>query len=291
VSCKFPHEGGKSEGDAAQGGVHGERNSLWYMPPQGNNQRVLHRYERYYDLYPWETQIAGQVHENVDSDIKKFNQYVKSQLDSLNARGQTTQDLLANLFKGYDEASDSTFRAYVAKKQDEYHDGVEIEPNHLMQLALYKYQTLLEGGKWNAPTKADEKIIALEAQLKKLGSKGTAKNPGRSGTMSYESFWLGWLTFKLLYTSTKPNKFYEPSWPIVSWLALEAIAEIRNAFLLLLKRKSAASEFALSESASLLETKRKSASKRISALQQKSASKRKSKSASKRKFASKWNAL
>jgi hypothetical protein len=56
--------------------------------------------------------------------------------------------------------------------------------------------------------------------------------------MSYESFWLGWLNFNLLYTSTKPNKFYEPSWPIVGWLALEAIAEIRNAFLLLLLKRS-----------------------------------------------------
>ena len=121
----------------------------------------------------------------VDSDVEKFNQYVKSQLDSLNARGQTTQDLLANLFKGYDEASDSTFRAYVAKKQDEYHDGVEIEPGHLMQLALNKYQTLVEGGKWNAPTEADEKIIALEAQLKKLGSKGTAKNPAKRKTQEH----------------------------------------------------------------------------------------------------------
>jgi hypothetical protein len=115
---------------------------------------------------------------SVDSDIEKFNQYVKSQLDSLNARGQTTQDLLANLFKGYEEASDNTFRAYISKKQDDYHDGVEIASDHLMQLALNKYRTLVEGGKWNAPTEADEKIIALEAQLKKLG-KGASTGTGK----------------------------------------------------------------------------------------------------------------
>lgn len=119
---------------------------------------------------------------SVDSDIEKFNQYVKSQLDSLNARGQTTQDLLANLFKGYEEASDNTFRAYISKKQDDYHDGVEIASDHLMQLALNKYRTLVEGGKWNAPTEADEKIIALEAQLKKMSTKNASTGkvtPGR----------------------------------------------------------------------------------------------------------------
>jgi hypothetical protein len=114
---------------------------------------------------------------SVDSDVEKFNEHVKNLMDSLNARGQTTQDLLANLFKGYDEASDNTFRAYVSKKQDDYHDGVEIAPDQLMQLALNKYRTLVEGGKWNAPTEADEKIIALEAQLKKLGGKGASKDP------------------------------------------------------------------------------------------------------------------
>jgi hypothetical protein len=113
---------------------------------------------------------------SVDSDVEKFNEHVKNQMDSLNARGQTTQDLLANLFKGYEAALDNTFRAYISKKQDDYHDGVEIAPDHLMQLALNKYRTLVEGGKWNAPTKADEKIIALEAQLKKLGGKNTSKD-------------------------------------------------------------------------------------------------------------------
>ena len=114
---------------------------------------------------------------SVDSDVEKFNEHVKNQMDSLNARGQTTQDLLANLFKGYDETSDNTFRAYISKKQDDYHDGVEIAPEHLLQLALNKYRTSVEGGKWNAPTEADEKIIALEAQLKKLGgTKVAGKN-------------------------------------------------------------------------------------------------------------------
>jgi hypothetical protein len=37
----------------------------------------------------------------VDSDIGRFNQYVKLLIQSLTARNQTTSDLLINLFKGY----------------------------------------------------------------------------------------------------------------------------------------------------------------------------------------------
>ena len=36
-----------------------------------------------------------------DSDIEKFNEYVIELENKLQARGQITQDLLVNLFKGY----------------------------------------------------------------------------------------------------------------------------------------------------------------------------------------------
>lgn len=116
---------------------------------------------------------------SVDSNIEKFNEHVKNLMDSLNARGEITQDLLANLFKGYEQASDQVFVAYMARKQDEYHDGLDMEPETLMLHALNKYQTLVEGGKWNAPTEADSKIIALEAQLKKLNKSPPKAAPGK----------------------------------------------------------------------------------------------------------------
>jgi hypothetical protein len=37
----------------------------------------------------------------VGNDIDKFNKYVQNLLEALNARGETTTDLLTNLFKGY----------------------------------------------------------------------------------------------------------------------------------------------------------------------------------------------
>ena len=54
----------------------------------------------------------------INSDIDKFNRYVYANIMQLNARGCTTMDLMANLFKGYAHALDKTFVAYIAKKED-----------------------------------------------------------------------------------------------------------------------------------------------------------------------------
>ena len=56
----------------------------------------------------------------VDSDIGKFNQYVKLLIQSLTARNQSTSDLLINLFKGYGAVSDEVFRAWLLRKQDNH---------------------------------------------------------------------------------------------------------------------------------------------------------------------------
>ena len=56
----------------------------------------------------------------VDSDVEKFNAYVNDLVDSLTARGETTQDLLSNLFKGYAVASDETFVKYMELKESNY---------------------------------------------------------------------------------------------------------------------------------------------------------------------------
>ena len=104
----------------------------------------------------------------IDSDIEKFNHYVKVQLDALAARGETTHDLLCNLFSAYKAASNQAFVEYIGKKQDQYEEGEELEATHLMRLALNKYKTLHDRNEWNNPSKAEEKIIALQAQLKLL---------------------------------------------------------------------------------------------------------------------------
>ena len=112
----------------------------------------------------------------VDSDIGKFNQYVKLLIQSLTARNQKTSDLLINLFKGYGAVSDEVFRAWLMHKQDDHEEGEEMTPDELMIAAKNKYDTMVEKGTWNAPT-AEEKIVALEAKfnstMKSLNKKVT----------------------------------------------------------------------------------------------------------------------
>jgi hypothetical protein len=100
----------------------------------------------------------------IDSDIGRFNQYVKLLLQSLTARNQSTSDLLINLFKGYGAASDEVFRTWLGRKQDDHEEGEEMTPDELMLAAKNKYDSMVEKGTWNAPT-AEEKIVALEAKL------------------------------------------------------------------------------------------------------------------------------
>ena len=100
----------------------------------------------------------------IDSDIGRFNQYVKLLVQSLTARNQSTSDLLINLFKGYGAVSDEVFRAWLLRKQDDHEEGEEMTPDDLMMAAKNKYDSMMEKGIWNAPT-AEEKIVALEAKL------------------------------------------------------------------------------------------------------------------------------
>ena len=115
----------------------------------------------------------------VDSNIGKFNQYVKLLVQSLTARNQKTSDLLINLFKGYGAVSDEVFRAWLMRKQDDHEEGEELTPDELMIAAKNKFDTMVEKGTWNAPT-AEEKIVALEAKfnstMKSLNKKVTFDN-------------------------------------------------------------------------------------------------------------------
>ena len=112
------------------------------------------------------------------SDIARFNEHVKSLVLSLAARGETSSDLLVNLLKGYKACSDTEFVAYVRQKESDYEEGKPLTYQQLMSLALNKYKTRVTNKEWNAPSADQQKILALEAELKKLKSaKGKAPKP------------------------------------------------------------------------------------------------------------------
>ena len=105
----------------------------------------------------------------VKSNIDIFNDHVRATMDGLAARGETSQDLISNLFRGYKAASDQDFREFVKRKKDAYNeDNVEITPEDLMVKASFKYNALKNSGLWNKASQDQERIIALETQIAKL---------------------------------------------------------------------------------------------------------------------------
>ena len=72
----------------------------------------------------------------VNSDIDNFNQYVKVTVGGLKARGQCTYDLMINLLKAYQVASDGKFVRYINTKRDQYDNRYNISTDELMNSAL-----------------------------------------------------------------------------------------------------------------------------------------------------------
>jgi hypothetical protein len=103
-----------------------------------------------------------------DSNIELFNDYVIGQVGKLHARGEQTQDLLVNLFKGYKACKDAEFVDYIKKKEDFYEEGGQVEYQQLMDWALNKFRTRKESEQWCQRTTEQETIIALQAQVKSL---------------------------------------------------------------------------------------------------------------------------
>ena len=124
----------------------------------------------------------------IGHDITKFNARVKMMMESLAARGETTNDLIINLFKAYKVVPDKAFVKYIVGKEEKYEEGQELNHNSLMKLADIKFKTLQQKGQWQAPSPDEEKIVALEAKLKsvegKLKRKGDEKK-GDDGTHGY----------------------------------------------------------------------------------------------------------
>jgi hypothetical protein len=105
---------------------------------------------------------------DLDSNIELFNQYVKAQIKSLSARGETSSDLLINLLKGYKVADDVEFLDFIRRKENSYEEGEDVNPNNLMADALIKYKARKLVDKWSAPTKEQGQILALTAQVEQL---------------------------------------------------------------------------------------------------------------------------
>jgi hypothetical protein len=103
-----------------------------------------------------------------DSNIETFHLYVKENLQELAAANETTTDLLVNLFKGYREVKDKTFRTWIQNINDQWLDrALVFQPDglSLMERAENYYKDHLRQGLWLKLDEDQETIIALKAQL------------------------------------------------------------------------------------------------------------------------------
>jgi hypothetical protein len=116
----------------------------------------------------------------VGHDIPKFNQHVKALVDSLNARGETVNDLLGNLLTAYSVVPDKAFVEYIRTKESAYDEGEDIQAPALMIQAANKYHSLKERGVWAAPSPEEEKIVALEAKLQKMQQRSKPRQQERN---------------------------------------------------------------------------------------------------------------
>ena len=71
----------------------------------------------------------------VNSNVENFNSSVSTYIQDLEAREETSKDLLDNLFKGYKVAADQKFVEYIDQKETKYFDGADLTPDGLMRLA------------------------------------------------------------------------------------------------------------------------------------------------------------
>ena len=74
--------------------------------------------------------------------------------------------------------SDREFVAYIKRKLDAFEEGTPIQVDGLMKNAADKYKTLLQRGSWNAPDANEEKILALQTEIRKLKKKATKTQNG-----------------------------------------------------------------------------------------------------------------
>jgi hypothetical protein len=122
-------------------------------------------------------QAISQLMASLQWKIITFNEAVRELMSRLEARGETSTDLLMYLFDAYLTCKDETFIDYIKVKQREFYDNKlpDYTPNDLMHHAEEEYKRLVMENKWEAPNQQEEKIIALLTEFNDKRSKGNGK--------------------------------------------------------------------------------------------------------------------
>jgi len=126
---------------------------------------------------------------SVDYNMTTFNVFIRLQMDSLQDLGETTNDVLLNLFKGYLAAPNKEFNLYIKQNKYDYEEGQHISEDDIMTTAENKYKSLVRGGIWKMPSKEQKEILALSPKLDMLTNKkkgGKKKDSAEVTNKKYE---------------------------------------------------------------------------------------------------------
>jgi hypothetical protein len=104
----------------------------------------------------------------MSGNITELNNYARNLDNTLKSYGEESPELMMNLFAAYEAVEDEKFGAYIGMKRNQWEEGTlqGLTTNVLMTNAENHYKVLIQQGKWQAPTKKDEQILALKALLK-----------------------------------------------------------------------------------------------------------------------------
>ena len=135
----------------------------------------------------------------VNSNITKFNEFVKSQVSELTARGETTDDLMSSLFDAYRTADDDDFVNYMQMKENDYEDdgaAAVTTPEEIMNVAEAKYKIMIVKRTWKATASKpkagagkDDDFIALKATMKTVLKTLAKKNGKGAHNAQFEGKW------------------------------------------------------------------------------------------------------
>lgn len=110
-------------------------------------------------------------------DIEKLNRHVVILEEGLAARGTTSMDTIVNLHDAYILCKDQVFVRHATDEYAKWELGGTMTLNEYMESCLNKFKTLKMKGLWEAPSQAQEEIIALTAAWSTF--KGRATNNGK----------------------------------------------------------------------------------------------------------------
>lgn len=105
------------------------------------------------------------------TDITEVNAHVRSLMDGLAARGETSQDIFVNLIKGYKACPDVEFLEYIRALENGHEDGsAELTHDELMVKTsnYYKKRLNSSSNKWEEKKDPAAELLAMQARLRKV---------------------------------------------------------------------------------------------------------------------------